>query len=84
LGTTLSAQKKYELNNILWQGFAATQVMQQYKEHVCDMALRNAPITRDTFVMPHDVQNLANQIDGSRPLEETPKQNNECSHVEGG
>ena len=26
------------------------------------MALRNAPVTRDTFVMPHDVRNLVNQM----------------------
>ena len=49
LGTTLFVQKNNELNNLLWQGFTATQIMQQYIEHVCDMTLRNAPITRDTF-----------------------------------
>ena len=26
------------------------------------MALKNAHVIRDTFVMPHDVQNLANQM----------------------
>ena len=46
----------------MWQGFIATQVMQQHREHVCDMALKNAPITRDTFVMSQDVQNLGYQM----------------------
>ena len=62
LGRTLSVQKKDELNNLLWQGFTATQVMQQHREHVCDMTLKNAPVIRDTFVMPQDVRNLANQM----------------------
>ena len=36
--------------------------MQHHREHVWDMALRNAHVTRDTFVMPEDVRNLAHHM----------------------
>lgn len=64
MGTSLSDSKKKELTAMLDCGLTPTQVMIQHKAHVMELALANAPVGRDTFVLPHDVRNLANKRAG--------------------
>ncbi len=43
------------------QGLSPTQIMAQPKAYVKEQALRNEPITCDTFVLPSNMWNLANK-----------------------
>ena len=59
LGSGLLDAMKQHLSNLLWLGLSPSQVMAQHKSFVKDLAMQNGPISRDTFVQPHDVRNLA-------------------------
>lgn len=59
LGSTISDGMKQYLSNLLWLGLSPSQVMAQHKAFVKDLAMKNGSVTRDTFVMAHDVRNLA-------------------------
>ena len=52
---------KKKLGSMLEMGLTSTQVMIQYKVFVMKMALSNAPVSGDMFVMAHDVRNIANK-----------------------
>ena len=62
--TALSDAKKKELTSMLDCGLTPNQVMIQHKAHVMELALANALVSHDTFVLPHDVRNLANKRAG--------------------
>ncbi len=59
LGSQLSDGMKVHLMGLLRQGLSPTQVMTHHKAHVREMALKNEHVTRDTFVLPSNVKNLA-------------------------
>jgi hypothetical protein len=61
LGATLSEKKKDEISSMLDFGLSPAQVMTQHKHYVRGLAMSNAPVTRDTFVLPQDVRNLNNR-----------------------
>ncbi len=44
---------------LIRQGLSPTQIMAQHKVYVKEQALRNEPVTCDTFFLPSDVWNLA-------------------------
>jgi hypothetical protein len=44
---------------LLKQGLSPAQVMIHHKVHVKEMALKNEPVTQDTFVLSFNVKNLA-------------------------
>jgi hypothetical protein len=50
---------KNHLMGLLQQGFSHAQVMAHHKAYVKEKALKNKPITQDTFVLPFDVKNLS-------------------------
>ncbi len=50
---------KAHLMGLLQQGLSSAQVMIHHKAHVKEMALKNESMTRNTFVFPSDVKNLA-------------------------
>jgi hypothetical protein len=59
LGSQLLDGMKVHLMGLLRQGLSLTQVMTHHKMHVRKMALKNEHVTRDTFVLPSNVRNLA-------------------------
>ncbi len=59
LGSQLSDAMKAHLMGLIKQGLSLAQVMAQHKVYVREQALRNEHVTRDTFVLPSYVQNLA-------------------------
>lgn len=59
LQANLSVHKKDQLTDLLWLGLSPVQVMSQHRSLVSMLARTNGPVTRDTFVQPHDVRNLA-------------------------
>lgn len=61
MGTSLSENMKNKLGSMLDMGLTSTQVMIQHKAWVMEMALTNAPVSRDMFVQAHDVRNIANK-----------------------
>jgi hypothetical protein len=61
MGSSLSKNMKKKLGSTLDMGLISTQVMIQHKAFVMEMALSNAPVSRDMFVMAHDVRNIANK-----------------------
>jgi hypothetical protein len=61
MGSLLSENMKQKLGSMLDMGLTSTQVMIQHKAFVMEMALLNAPVSRDMFVMAHDVRNIANK-----------------------
>ncbi len=50
---------KAHFMGLIRQGLSPTQIMAQHKAYVKEHALRNEPVTCDTFVLPFDVWNLA-------------------------
>jgi hypothetical protein len=52
---------KAHLMGLVRQGLSPTQIMAQPKAYVKEQALRNEPITCDTFVLPSNMWNLANK-----------------------
>jgi len=50
---------KAHLMGLLRQGLSPAQVMTHHKRHVREMALKNEPVTQNTFALLFDVRNLA-------------------------
>ena len=59
LEARLSEQKKDELNDMLYIDLSLTQVMSHHRGLVSTLAKIDGPVDRDTFVLLHDVCNLA-------------------------
>jgi hypothetical protein len=59
LGSQLLDGMTVHLMELLKQGLSPTQVMTHHKACVKEMALKNEPMTQDTFTLPFDVRNLA-------------------------
>lgn len=62
LGTSLLHTKKDELSSLLWMRQTAPQVMAQLKGYICNLTTTNALVTRDTFILRHDVKNVTNKM----------------------
>jgi hypothetical protein len=60
MGSSLSENMK-KLESMMDMGLTSIQVLIQHKAFVMEMALSNAPVSRDMFVMVHDVRNIANK-----------------------
>ena len=58
----LSAATKQWIAASLRAGKSPAQVMAEHKEEVMRCAENNLPATRDTFIMPSDVYNIANKL----------------------
>ena len=58
----LSATTKKWIEDTLRSGKSLAQVMGEHKAEVMSCAQLNLPSTRDTFIMPSDVYNIANKL----------------------
>ena len=58
----LSAATKKWIADTLRSGKSPAQVMAEHKAEVMRCAQNNLPATRDTFIMPSDVYNIANKL----------------------
>ena len=58
----LSAATKKWIADTLRSGKSPAQVMAEHKSEVLRCAQENLPATRDTFIMPSDVYNIANKL----------------------
>ena len=59
LEVRLFEQKKDKLNDMLYIGLSRAHVMSHHKGLLSILAKTNSPINQDTFILPHDVRNLA-------------------------
>jgi hypothetical protein len=53
-------KKKDKISSMLDFGLTPSHVMAQHKQYVHGLAMLNAPIMRDTFVLSQDIRNLSN------------------------
>jgi hypothetical protein len=58
-GARLTSKTKRWIQNCLRLGFSLVQIMAKHKESVMKAAALGVESTRDTFILPSDVYNLA-------------------------
>ena len=61
MGTRLSFKTREWTTKLIQRGLTPTQVLTKYKRELLDLATHGKRVSRDAFIMPIDVYNIANK-----------------------